>query len=264
MRAPHRGAVLAAAAALLSLAASASGQTAGSARPPAGWSAFVQTFDAFTAADSIVGASTVFVLNGRVAVHHEVGSQDRALGQRVDERTIYHWASNTKTLTAIAIMQLRDHGRLSLDDHVTTWVPELRQIHDPFGSMDAITIRMLLSHSAGFQNPTWPYGAGKPWEPFEPTRWDQLVAMMPYQEIAFPPGSRYSYSNPAFIYLARIIEAITGDPLGDYVAKAVTGPLGMRDTAYWIENANPSGFHPGSPRKNRNPANEGWPEARVA
>ena len=93
--------------------------------------------------------------------------------------------------------------------------------------MDEITIRMLLSHSAGFQNPTWPYKEGRPWEPFEPTRWEQLVAMMPYQEILFRPGSRFGYSNPAFIYLARIIEQLTGDPYQSYIQKNIWTPLGL-------------------------------------
>jgi CubicO group peptidase (beta-lactamase class C family) len=93
--------------------------------------------------------------------------------------------------------------------------------------VDSVTVRMLLSHTGGFQNPTWPYTRGRPWEPFEPTRWDQLVAMMPYQEVAFRPGSRWSYSNPAFIYLARIIEAITGDPYQSYIQKNIWTPLGM-------------------------------------
>src|SRR5204862_7942248 len=112
---------------------------------------------------------------------------DRALGRRVDERTIFHWGSITKTLTAVAVMQLRDRKRLSLDDRVTQYISELRQVHDPFGSMDDVTIRMLLSHSAGLPTPTWPYQAGKPWEPFEPPRWEQLVATMTEQEGAFDP-----------------------------------------------------------------------------
>src|SRR3989440_9271584 len=124
-------------------------------------------------------------------------------------------------------MQLRDRKRVSLDERVTQYIPELRQVHDPFGSMDDVTIRMLLSHSAGFQNPTWPYKAGKPWEPFEPTRWEQLVAMLPYQEVAVAPGSRYSYSNPGFIYLARIVEQLTGDPYQSYVYKNLWAPLGI-------------------------------------
>jgi len=85
------------------------------------------------------------------------------------------------------------------------------------GAIDKVTIRMLLSHSAGFQNPTWPYKEGKDWEPFEPTTWNQLVAMMPYQELLFAPGSRFGYSNPGFIYLARIIEQLTGDSWEIYV-----------------------------------------------
>ena len=52
------------------------------------------------------------------------------------------------TLTAVAIMQLRDRGRLTLDDQVTRYVPELRAVHSEYGSIDKITIRMLLSHSA--------------------------------------------------------------------------------------------------------------------
>ncbi len=195
--------------------------------PPAGWAGFTRAFDAYLVQDSVVGGAAVLVQDGRVVARHARGMADRARAQAVDSLTLFHYGSITKTLTAVAVMQLRDRGRLSLDDRVTTWIPELRQLHDPFGSMDDITIRMLLSHSAGFQDPTWPYTQGRPWEPFEPTRWEQLVAMMPYQEIHFRPGSRYGYSNPAFIYLARIIEQVTGDPYQAYIQKNLWTPLGM-------------------------------------
>jgi CubicO group peptidase (beta-lactamase class C family) len=220
----HRSIALFAAFALL---ASPPAQAQRRSDPAPDWSEFTRAFRSFLATDSVVGASALLLRDGRVIAHQEEGYADRDLRQRTDERTIYHYASITKTLTAIAIMQLRDRHRLSLDDRVTTWIPELRQVHDPFGSMDAITIRMLLSHTAGFQDPTWPYQAGKPWEPFEPTHWEQLVAMMPYQEVAFPPGSRFGYSNPAFIYLARIIEAVTGDPYPTYIQKNIWTPLGL-------------------------------------
>src|ERR1700733_12552457 len=191
------------------------------------WSAFTQKFDSLADQEKIVGASIVLIRDGRIVSHHEHGLADRAQGVRITPQTIYHYGSITKTLTAIAIMQLRDRGRLSLDDRITTYLPELRQVHDPFGSMDAVTLRMLMSHSAGFQDPTWPYKQGKPWEPFEPTTWSQLVAMMPYQEVSFQPGSRYSYSNPGFIYLARVIEQLSGDPWEVYVQKNIFNPLGM-------------------------------------
>jgi len=207
--------------------------------PPA-WTDFTRLFDSSVDRDRIVGASVLLVQDGRVQARHEHGLADREKARQVNEHTIFHYGSITKTLTAIAIMQLRDRRKLSLDDQVTRYIPELRLVHDPYGSMDNVTIRMLLSHSAGFQNPTWPYKQGKPWEPFEPTTWNQLVAMMPYQEVLFQPGSRFSYSNPGFIYLARIIEQLSGDSWETYVQKNIFAPLGLTHsyfgvTPYYLE-----------------------------
>lgn len=210
-----------------------------SADPPSGWSALVDRFEAYVATNQIVGGSALALRAGKIVVRHDYGLADLKAGTAVDDRTIFHWGSITKTLTAIAIMQLRDRGLLSLDDPVTRWVPEIRQIHDPYGAIDDITIEMLLTHSSGLQNPTWPWTEGREWEPFEPTTWNQLVAMMPYQELLFRPGERYSYSNPGFIYLARIIEAITGDAWQAYIQKNLFSPLGLSRsyfgvTPYWL------------------------------
>ncbi|MGH7649307.1 MAG: serine hydrolase domain-containing protein, partial [Gemmatimonadaceae bacterium] len=193
-----RGAVTTALALSLVVAAPApaNAQHKAAAAEPAEWRPFTSLFDSAAHSDSIVGAAVLLMRDGRVVAQHEFGWADRARGQRVTERTIFHYGSITKQLTAISIMQLRDRGMLTLGDRVTSYIPELRQVHDTYGSMDSITIRMLMSHSAGFQNPTWPYKQGLQWEPFEPTTWAQLVAMMPYQELYFKPGSRYSYSNP--------------------------------------------------------------------
>src|SRR5688500_19027250 len=163
---------------------------------PNGWPAFTRLLETYADSDRVVGASALVMRDGRVLARHHVGFADRAAGKRVSDQSIFHWGSITKTLTAVGIMQLRDRGKLSLDDKVTRWIPELRQVSDPYGMIDSITIRMLLSHSAGFQAPTWPWTKGEPWEPFEPTTWEQLVAMMPYQRLMFKPGSRFSYSNP--------------------------------------------------------------------
>ena len=202
--------------------------------PPAQWTAFTQAFDTYADSDRIVGASVAVVRDGRTIAHHEHGLADRVHGTPVTERTIFHYGSITKTLTAIAIMQLRDRGLLTLDDPVVQYVPELRRVHDAFGAVDSVTLRMLLSHAAGFQNGTWPYTDGKPWQPFEPTEWSQLVAMMPYQEVLFKPGSHYSYSNPGFIYLARVIEHLTGDAWETYVQKNVLSPLGLTRSYFGV------------------------------
>ena len=105
----------------------------------------------------IVGGSFVFLKGNKIAANDYYGSANLAKNQPVDENTIYHWASNTKPFTAIAIMQLRDRGLLKLDDPVTKYLPELREVHNQYGSMDEITIRHLMTHSAGFRNPTWPW-----------------------------------------------------------------------------------------------------------
>jgi len=175
----------------------------------------------------IVGSSLMFVKEGRVVHKAFEGYQDRDARRNVDEDTIFHWASITKTFTGVAIMQLRDRGLLKLDDPAINHVPELRQVHNPFGDMSQVTIRHLMSHSAGFRAGTWPWGGDQPWHPFEPTRWEQVVAMFPYTELLFKPGSQYRYSNPGVIFLGRIIEELSGDPYEVYIAKNIFMPLGM-------------------------------------
>jgi CubicO group peptidase (beta-lactamase class C family) len=110
-----------------------------------GWVEFTRAFDAYADSGKVVGGSAVLVRDGRIVARHDYGLADRSRAQPVNDRTIFHYGSITKTLTAIAIMQLRDRGRLTLDDRVTRYIPELRRVHDPFGAMDSITIRMLLS-----------------------------------------------------------------------------------------------------------------------
>ena len=175
----------------------------------------------------IAGSSLMFVQSGVVAHQAFEGFQDRAARRPVDEDTIYHWASITKTFTGIAIMQLRDRGLLSLDDPAVRYVPELREVHNPYGDISQVTIRQLMTHSAGFRAGTWPWGGDQPWHPFEPTRWAQVVAMMPYTGLQFRPGSRYSYSNPGVIFLGRIIELFSGDDYEVYINKNIFMPLGM-------------------------------------
>src|SRR5262245_31705147 len=194
---------------------------------------FQVAFDKYAHDDSIVGAAYVLVKDGQAKEWHSVGMADQERNQPVDQNTIFHWGSITKTLTAVAVMQLRDRHRISLDDSITKYVPELNRIHSAYGPVSQVTLKQLLSHSSGFQGPTWPYrDDDKPWQPFEPTEWAQLVAMMPYQELAFKPGSRFSYSNPAFIYLARVIEKVSGLPYRTYIQRNILTPLGMTHTYF--------------------------------
>lgn len=179
----------------------------------------------------IVGSSFYLVRDGRVVVADHLGQQDAEADIPVDARTIYHWASITKTMTGIAIMQLRDRGLLSLDDPIVKYVPELAAVHNPHGDTGKITLRQLMSHSAGFRNGTWPWRDAD-WQPFEPQGWSQLVAMLPYTQTLFPAGTRYSYSNPGIVYLGQVIERLSGEDYEVYIDKNILRPLGMHESYF--------------------------------
>jgi CubicO group peptidase (beta-lactamase class C family) len=175
----------------------------------------------------VVGGSLLFVRGSDELGFCAHGFADREQKRAVGRDTIFHWASCTKTFTGIALMQLRDRGLLRLDQPAVDFAPELRAVHDPFGDVSAITLRHLLTHSSGFRGATWPWGGDKDWHPHEPTEWSQLVAMMPYTEVEFAPGSKFSYSNPGIVFAARAIPKLTGDEYEVYTEKNVLRPLGM-------------------------------------
>jgi CubicO group peptidase (beta-lactamase class C family) len=175
----------------------------------------------------IVGSSFMLIHDGQVVAQEFFGLANQEKEQPVDENTIYHWASITKTVTGVAIMQLRDRGLLKLDDPIIKYLPELKAVHNPFGDMSRITIKHLMSHTAGFRAPTWPWGGDKDWHPHEPQHWSQLVAMMPYTEILFEPGSKFSYSNPGVVFLGRVIELISKEDYEVYIDKNIFKPLEM-------------------------------------
>jgi CubicO group peptidase (beta-lactamase class C family) len=217
--------------------------TPGAQSGPPGLDVVLAGYRAALKKSGIVGSSLLIVRDGRTVLSAAEGSAAVATAAAASAKasgadapvtpdTIFHWASITKTFTGIAIVQLRDRGLLSLDDPAVTYVPELRLAHNPFGDIAQVKIRHLMSHSAGFRASTWPWGGDQPWHPFEPTTWAQLVAMLPYTDVQFAPGSRYRYSNPGVVFLGRIVEQLSGDDYEVYVAKNILMPLGMHATFF--------------------------------
>ena len=197
---------------------------------------FHSKFDQAMKDHKVIGGAGALLMSRGTSDLHVYGDASNETHQKINGETSYNWASITKTMTAIAILQLRDRGKLSLDDPVVKYVPELREVHDAFGPVDAITIRHLLTHSAGFRNPTWPWDCDDPrdceWQPFEPTRWSQIAAMLPYTHIAFKPGSRWSYSNLGYVFLGQVIERLSGDDFEVYVDKNILKPLDMTESYF--------------------------------
>lgn len=179
----------------------------------------------------IAGSSFYVVRDGRTVAADHLGEQDSDARVPVDSGTIYHWASITKTMTGIAIMQLRDRGLLRLDDPIVRYVPELAAVHNPYGDTGAITLRQLMSHSAGFRGGTWPW-RDREWQPFEPRSWAQLEAMLPYTRVEFRAGTRFGYSNPGIVYLGQVIERLSGEDFEIYVDKNILKPLAMHSSYF--------------------------------
>jgi len=184
-------------------------------------------FQQAVAEEGIVGAGMYLVTRDGVIDSGFAGFADREAGRRVNGATIWHWASITKTFGAIAVMQYRERGRVGLDDPIVKYVPELGRAHNPYGPMSQVTVRQLLSHTSGFRSGTWPWGGTQPWHPFEPTGWEQVVAMLPYTTIEFPPGSKYQYSNPGYVFLGQMVSRLAGEDWEVYLQKNVLSPLGM-------------------------------------
>ncbi len=135
--------------------------------------------------------------------------------------TKFRMASHSKLFTATAIMQLREQGKLGLDDPVAKYLPWFQV--KPADPGDApITIEELLTHSSGL-----PREAGPHWTTYEfPTR-DELRKLITERQAAFSPEVRWKYSNLAYSLAGMIVETVSGEKWADYVQKHIYEPLGM-------------------------------------
>jgi len=115
----------------------------------------------FVRENRLPGAAAGVVHSGELAWTASVGFADRAGRRPSQPGTLYRIASITKTFTGTAIMQLRDAGRLSLDDPAVGYLPELRDAISPFAAIETVTIRRMLSHESGLASE--PPGTGTDW-----------------------------------------------------------------------------------------------------
>jgi len=130
-------------------------------------------------------------------------------------------ASNSKLFTAIAIMQLREEGKLSLDDPVVKYLPWFKA--KPAGDDDGpITIEQLLSHSSGLQRE-----AGDHWVSYKFPSSDELPRLYADRQAAFAPSVRWKYSNLAYAVAGQVVEKVSGERWSVYVERNIFKPLGM-------------------------------------
>jgi D-alanyl-D-alanine carboxypeptidase len=135
--------------------------------------------------------------------------------------TKFRMASHSKLFTATAIMQLREQGKLRLDDPVSKYLPwfRVRPANDDDGP---ITIEQLLTHSSGL-----PREAGAHWTTLEFPTEDEIKRAIGDRQAAFAPQVRWKYSNLAYTIAGMVVEQVSGERWGDYVQRHIFSPLGM-------------------------------------
>lgn len=174
------------------------------------------------------------VKDGRLIHVQGYGVQDMEAKQPVTADSRFRIASMSKAFTAIAILKLRDAGKLRLDDLAEKYVPEMKGWHYPTADSPRITVRDLLTHTAGFVEDN-PWGDRQQVLP-EADFTTMLKAGVPF---ARAPGLAYEYSNFGYATLGRIVSNVSGRPYERYIAEAIMAPLGMASTGYDIFTSPP-------------------------
>jgi CubicO group peptidase (beta-lactamase class C family) len=192
--------------------------------------AYLHTLTAFGAPP---GLSLVVVKDGAVVYQRGFGLADGPKHVAATPQTVYGWWSMTKLVTAVAVLQLQEQGKLNIDDPVATYLPFFT-VASPSAASRPVTIRQLLNHSSGIPNNVpaligWIHHADQP-------RLDQttyLAQMLPdYATLRFEPGDHGEYTNVGYMVLGAVIEAASGQTYEDYMREKVLRPLGMRQTDF--------------------------------
>ena len=195
----------------------------------------------FVEKHELAGAVAIVVNRDKIVSSEAVGFADIAAGRAMTTDAIFWIASQSKPMTAVAVMMLVDEGKISLEDPVEKYLPEFRGqmvvaekddehtlLRKP---VHPITVREVLSHMSGL-----PFKSAIE----EPTL-DGLplasavrsYAMTPLQT---EPGTHYQYSNAGINTAARILEVVSGMKYEDFMQRRLFDPLGMKDTTFWLSN----------------------------
>ena len=183
----------------------------------------------FVKENRLPGAAVGVVHGDDLAWSTGIGVADVAARSAPEPKTLYRVASITKTFTGTAIMQLRDEGLLHLDDPAVAHLPELREATSPFGAIETVTIRRMLSHESGLVSE--PPGTDWTAPAYEG------VAARNLERVAeigtkIPPNVQQKYSNLAYQLLGEIVARTSGAPYVEYVRGAILDPLGMTGSAF--------------------------------
>lgn len=193
----------------------------------------------FVDSQRLAGAVVLLADRDRVFTTEAVGFADRAAARPMRPDTLFWIASQTKAVTAAAVMMLVDEGKVALGDPVAKYIPEFAQLQvGPRDAKDAtplhaparaITVRDVLCHISGMR-----FLNSKDRSVIDSVSLEQSVRNDLLEPLLFEPGTRYQYSNEGIDTAGLIVQRVSGLPFERFLQERLFTPLGMRDTSFFL------------------------------
>ena len=184
----------------------------------------------------VPSASVAVVRDGKIAYEHAYGMANVETKMPASPQMRYSIGSISKQFTSAALLMLAEEGKLSLDDKVIRWLPELTRAGD-------VTIRQILSMTSGYQD-FWPQDYVMPMM-MHPVTAPEIVNRWAKIPLDFEPGAKWQYSNTNYVIAGMIAEKVAGMPLLDFLHKRVFDPLHMTT----VSNTDAAPLGPGDPMR---------------
>lgn len=210
--------------------------TAGAEAPHA--AAIVEALRPYVEGGTLAGAVALVADRDTVLSLDAVGYADIGAQRAMTTDALFWVASQSKPITATAFMMLVDEGKVSLDDPVAKYLPELGDLWVTESRDDqrmvlvrprhAITVREILSHTSGM-----PFASALEQPTLDGYPLEVGVRSYGMTPLQFQPGTAYSYSNAGINTAGRLIEVLSGQPYEEFLQQRLLDPLGMRDTTFW-------------------------------
>ena len=183
---------------------------------------FPQSIDSLFASHPDFSGVALVAENGKPVFHKAFGYRDREAGLSNDTTTVFELASVSKQFTAMIIMMLQEEGKLTYEDSLSRFIPEL-----PYRG---ITVRHLLTHTSGL--PDYQAVMDEHWDKTKVAGNDQIIQYLIafHPEKRFEPGARYEYSNTGYVLLGSIAEIASGKNFIDLCRERIFTPVGMKST----------------------------------
>ena len=175
---------------------------------------------------TIAGAVTLVANKDEVLSLDVVGYSDLTANRPMRPDNLFWIASMTKPVTAVAVLMLQDEGKLSVDDPVAKYLPELGHLKTADGKPAKLTLRHLLTHTSGMAEAT-------PQESKAARKLADLIPCYAEKPLKFEPGSKWQYCQSGINSLGRIVEVVSGQSFPEFLQKRLFDPLGMKETTFY-------------------------------